>query len=79
MDAAHPATDAEELLDLLVEHRRIRIARMVRATAMERELDLPTLLALQTSIETVERALAHEMRLMPASVGVGVLERPAVN
>lgn len=65
MTDAAPVTDAEELLDLLVEHRRLRIARMVRANAMERELDLTALTTIQTSIEVIERALAHEMRLAP--------------
>jgi hypothetical protein len=76
---ASPATDAEELLDLLTEHRRTRIARMVRSSAMERELDLPALMALQTAIETVERALAHEGRLTPVPISGRTDIRSAVN
>ena len=77
---AHPLNDAEELLDLLVEHRRIRIARMVRSSAMERELDLPTPLSLQGSIETLERVLEHETRLtLGSGVETNDSARSAVN
>ena len=79
MDAAHPLTDAEELLDLLIEHRRIRVSRMVRASAMERELDLPTLLGLQGSIETVERVLDHETRLALSGDADAAASRAPVN
>lgn len=65
MEQSDPITDAEELLDLLVEHRRLRVATMVRASAMARELDLAALNALQASVETVERVIAHEGRLSP--------------
>jgi hypothetical protein len=76
---ASPVTDAEELLDLLTEHRRTRIARMVRSSAMDRELDLPALMTLQNAIETVERALSHEGRLTPMSTPAQAEVRKAIN
>lgn len=60
MPSTDPVADAEELLDLLMEHRRAKVAAIVRASPMTREFDLPALGALQGTIEMVQRVIAEE-------------------
>jgi septal ring factor EnvC (AmiA/AmiB activator) len=68
-DTSDPLADAEELLDLLIEHRRVRIAALVQIDPRSRESDLAAVLQLQATIETMQRVVVHEQVLSPTLAG----------